>query len=344
MRSTTEFGNGTAEPTHAPSSGSRSAAKPAKATRATSPLPGRLSHGEHGEGVEAALAAAAQRLDDQAEDGARRRGALQVERDVLAARGEGAGDVVDQVAALGDRQRHDARRGRRHALDHRLRILRSEQHLDDRPDDARLVAAVGVAHDERVEPVLRAQRVAHAPVAGQDADPADPEVERRALVHEAVVVRRLVRAMEAADADVHDARGDAAAVVRRACDPAAQAGEGPRVGQRWHAAKGTGRPGGYSPGDMTEPERTPDGRYIIVDGRRWRASDPRLPEERRQQLVDELMDARRAVGAAKRAGTPTPRRPPAPASTPRRSRSASAASRGGSRAGSAPEPDRGVAA
>jgi transcription elongation GreA/GreB family factor len=49
------------------------------------------------------------------------------------------------------------------------------------------------------------------------------------------------------------------------------------------------------------PERTPDGRYIVVDGRRWRASDPRLPEARRQALVDELMDARRAVGAAKRA-------------------------------------------
>ena len=50
------------------------------------------------------------------------------------------------------------------------------------------------------------------------------------------------------------------------------------------------------------PERTPDGRYIVVDGRRWRASDPRLPEARRQELVNELMSARRAVGAAKRAG------------------------------------------
>jgi uncharacterized protein len=49
------------------------------------------------------------------------------------------------------------------------------------------------------------------------------------------------------------------------------------------------------------PERTPDGRYIVVDGRRWRASDPGLPEERRQELVNELMAARRAVGAAKRA-------------------------------------------
>jgi hypothetical protein len=49
-------------------------------------------------------------------------------------------------------------------------------------------------------------------------------------------------------------------------------------------------------------ERTPDGRYVVVDGRRWRASDPRLPEARRRELVDELMAARRAVGAARRAG------------------------------------------
>jgi len=47
-------------------------------------------------------------------------------------------------------------------------------------------------------------------------------------------------------------------------------------------------------------ERTPDGRYVIIDGRRWRATDPSIPEERRQELVDELMSARRAVGAAKR--------------------------------------------
>lgn len=55
---------------------------------------------------------------------------------------------------------------------------------------------------------------------------------------------------------------------------------------------------------MPEPERTPDGRYIVVNGRRWRASDPGLPEARRQELVDELMSARRAVGAAKRAADP----------------------------------------
>ena len=38
-----------------------------------------------------------------------------------------------------------------------------------------------------------------------------------------------------------------------------------------------------------------------IRGRRWRVSDPRIPEDLRQLLVDELMDARRAVGAGKRA-------------------------------------------
>lgn len=36
-------------------------------------------------------------------------------------------------------------------------------------------------------------------------------------------------------------------------------------------------------------------------GRLWRATDPSLSEEERQRWVDALMDARRAVAAAKRA-------------------------------------------
>ncbi|MEP2235858.1 MAG: hypothetical protein ABJM58_09120 [Alteripontixanthobacter sp.] len=48
-------------------------------------------------------------------------------------------------------------------------------------------------------------------------------------------------------------------------------------------------------------KRTPDGRYIIVRGRLWRASSPNLPEEQRQAHVNALMNARRAVRDAKRA-------------------------------------------
>ncbi len=46
------------------------------------------------------------------------------------------------------------------------------------------------------------------------------------------------------------------------------------------------------------PLKTPDGRYLIVRGRLWRASNPALPEPERQRLVDGLMDARRAVKQA----------------------------------------------
>ena len=48
------------------------------------------------------------------------------------------------------------------------------------------------------------------------------------------------------------------------------------------------------------PPTTPDGRYLVVRGRLWRRSDPRLAPEERARLVHDLMDARRAVAAAKR--------------------------------------------
>ena len=40
------------------------------------------------------------------------------------------------------------------------------------------------------------------------------------------------------------------------------------------------------------------GRHVVVDGRRWRATDPAIPVPLRTELVGELMAARRAVRAA----------------------------------------------
>jgi uncharacterized protein len=54
------------------------------------------------------------------------------------------------------------------------------------------------------------------------------------------------------------------------------------------------------PAPAVEP--TPDGHYVIIKGRRWRATDPQLPEETAQLLRSELASARRAVGVALRAG------------------------------------------
>ena len=43
---------------------------------------------------------------------------------------------------------------------------------------------------------------------------------------------------------------------------------------------------------------------MIIKGRRWRATDPDLPDEVSEILRHELMSARRAVGVALRAADP----------------------------------------
>ena len=47
---------------------------------------------------------------------------------------------------------------------------------------------------------------------------------------------------------------------------------------------------------------TPDQRYVVVRGRLWRASNPHLTPAQRQQAVNALMDARRAVKVALASG------------------------------------------
>ena len=49
---------------------------------------------------------------------------------------------------------------------------------------------------------------------------------------------------------------------------------------------------------------TPDGHFIVIKGRRWRATDPLIPDDVAAVLRSELMSARRAVGAALRAEDP----------------------------------------
>ena len=49
-------------------------------------------------------------------------------------------------------------------------------------------------------------------------------------------------------------------------------------------------------------QRTDDGRYLVVDGRRWRTADPDLPGDVRARLLHHLGVARAAVKNAKDAG------------------------------------------
>jgi hypothetical protein len=50
---------------------------------------------------------------------------------------------------------------------------------------------------------------------------------------------------------------------------------------------------------MGDAELTEDGRYVVIDGRRWRATDPAIPEDRRDELTRTLMAWRREVRRTK---------------------------------------------
>ncbi|MEU6394636.1 hypothetical protein [Streptomyces sp. NPDC046939] len=53
-----------------------------------------------------------------------------------------------------------------------------------------------------------------------------------------------------------------------------------------------------------DAEPTDDGHHVIIDGRKWRATDPSLPEETAAELRRHLMAARRAVRDALRQEDP----------------------------------------
>lgn len=48
-----------------------------------------------------------------------------------------------------------------------------------------------------------------------------------------------------------------------------------------------------------DAEPTADGHFVVIDGRRWRATDPLLPEARRAELQRVLMAWRRDVRRTK---------------------------------------------
>ena len=61
--------------------------------------------------------------------------------------------------------------------------------------------------------------------------------------------------------------------------------------------------------DRERPPTTDDGHFVIIEGRRWRATDPALPDDVAATLRRALMAARRDVGKALRSGQdPAPAR------------------------------------
>jgi hypothetical protein len=50
------------------------------------------------------------------------------------------------------------------------------------------------------------------------------------------------------------------------------------------------------------PPKTEDGHFVVISGRRWRSTDPAIPEDVAAVLRKALMAARRDVGRALRSG------------------------------------------
>src|SRR5688500_18898006 len=90
------------------------------------------------------------------------------------------------------------------------------------------------------------------------------------------------------------------------------AAEAPILPQRPHhmcaRAHARGSPGtrlgplgsSYYAARMAKAKQPVGDRYLLIEGRRWRRSDPNIPESLRVELVGELMAARRAVQTALR--------------------------------------------
>jgi len=53
---------------------------------------------------------------------------------------------------------------------------------------------------------------------------------------------------------------------------------------------------------MTSELTTPDGRYLVIRARLWRAGDPSLSTQDKVRYLRDLLNARRALKAAKSAG------------------------------------------
>jgi len=53
---------------------------------------------------------------------------------------------------------------------------------------------------------------------------------------------------------------------------------------------------------MTSDLTTPDGRYLVIQGRLWRAPNPTLPPQAKVKYTRDLLNGRRALKAAKASG------------------------------------------
>ena len=127
---------------------------------------------------------------------------------------ERASRRVELISLLGHGQGDDMRFRRRQRRQQRIGLFRRDDHLLHRADHLRAIGHA-IAHQHRVEPILRRHLVAHAGRSQRRGDDAPAQVARiqRLLEH-----HRLMRPVEGADAQMHDAAAHRPAVIARPRD------------------------------------------------------------------------------------------------------------------------------
>ena len=169
--------------------------------------------GADSERLLAGVSPSLQRGGDQAEHGAGRVGGLNLGDDLGVARVELAGDPVNVVSALGDGEGDDFGSRVGDLGDDGLGVIGGVEKVDDGTDHAGLLGAVGMTLQQRVEAILGPQHIAHPLVGRHHPDAADAPFVGLTRSHQPVDVHRLVSAVKASDAKVHDPGGDGRAVV-----------------------------------------------------------------------------------------------------------------------------------
>ena len=95
--------------------------------------------------------------------------------------------------------------GRRHLFQHAFPIVGREQIIDNRADDAGVIASA-IAFHQRVKAVLRKQCISHPRVVRQQTNAAkSPTRNLGPRLNKSSLLNGLVRAMKAAHTDMHDA-------------------------------------------------------------------------------------------------------------------------------------------
>src|SRR4029077_10021930 len=128
-----------------------------------------------------------------------------------------AGCRIDVVSTFRNRQRNDASCRRCHLLDHFLRIIRSEQKIDNRTYDACRVT-LQASLNEGVKTILREHDIAYAGIMLEQSHSAKTPLRILTLVEQIIRIECLMSAMKTAHSHVLDGLADFLPIVPRHLD------------------------------------------------------------------------------------------------------------------------------